>query len=70
MCRGGSAIISPMGKVIAGPLFDEEGILYAGLDLGEIVRAKLDFDVVGHYARPDVFQLIVNEGANVPVQNK
>ena len=62
MCRGGSAIISPMGKVIAGPLFDEEGILYAGLDLGEIVRAKLDFDVVGHYARPDVFQLIVNEG--------
>jgi nitrilase len=70
MCRGGSAIISPMGKVIAGPLFDEEGILYAGLVLGEIVRAKLDFDVVGHYARPDVFQLIVNEGANVPVQNK
>jgi nitrilase len=70
MCRGGSAIISPMGNVIAGPLFDEEGILYAGLDLGEIVRAKLDFDVVGHYARPDVFQLIVNEGANVPVQNK
>jgi len=70
MCRGGSAIISPLGEVIAGPLFDEEGILYAELDLGEIVRAKVDFDVVGHYARPDVFQLLVNEQANLPVQNK
>lgn len=70
MCRGGSVIISPMGEVIAGPLFDKEGILYAELDLGEIVRAKVDFDVVGHYARPDVFQLIVNEGKNSPVQSK
>jgi nitrilase len=61
MCRGGSAIISPLGEVLAGPLYDEEGILYAELDLAEIVRAKLDFDVVGHYARPDVFQFIVNE---------
>ena len=64
MCRGGSAIISPLGEVIAGPLYDEEGILYAELDMGEIVRAKVDFDVVGHYARPDVFQLLVNEEAN------
>jgi nitrilase len=70
MCRGGSAIISPLGEVIAGPLYDEEGILYADLDLGEVVRAKVDFDVVGHYARPDVFQLLINEGANPPVRNK
>jgi nitrilase len=69
MCRGGSAIISPLGEVIAGPLYDTEGILYADLDLGEIVRAKVDFDVVGHYSRPDVFQLTVNEQAMVPVQN-
>ncbi|MEM7030061.1 MAG: carbon-nitrogen hydrolase family protein [Chloroflexota bacterium] len=62
MSRGGSVIISPLGDVVAGPLFDKEGILYADLDLGEIVRSKLDFDAVGHYARPDVFQLIVNEG--------
>ena len=68
MCRGGSAIISPMGEVIAGPLYDREGILYADLDLGEIVRGVVDFDVVGHYARPDVFQLIVDEGAKAPVQ--
>ena len=61
MCRGGSAIVSPLGEVLAGPLYDTEGILYADLDMGEIVRARFDFDVVGHYARPDVFQLIVNE---------
>lgn len=69
MCRGGSAIISPLGEVIAGPLYDKEGILFADLDLGEIVRAKVDFDVVGHYSRPDVFQLTVNEQAAVSVQN-
>jgi nitrilase len=69
MCRGGSAIISPLGDVIAGPLYDKEGILYADLDPGELVRAKVDFDVVGHYARPDVFQLLVNERANPPMKN-
>ena len=69
MCRGGSAIISPLGEVIAGPLYDEEGILYAELDMGEIIRSKVDFDAVGHYARPDVFQLHVNESANPPVKS-
>jgi nitrilase len=61
MCRGGSVIISPLGKVLAGPLYEQEGILFADLDMGAIARSKFDFDVVGHYARPDVFQLIVNE---------
>jgi nitrilase len=61
MCRGGSVIVSPLGEVIAGPLYDREGTLFAELDLAEIVRGKLDFDVVGHYARPDVFQLTVDE---------
>ena len=60
MCRGGSVIIAPSGKVIAGPLWDEEGILYADLDLDEITKAKVDFDVVGHYARPDIFRLYIN----------
>ncbi|MBW2431400.1 MAG: carbon-nitrogen hydrolase family protein [Deltaproteobacteria bacterium] len=64
MCRGGSAIISPLGKVIAGPLYDREGILFAELDLGAVARSKFDFDVVGHYARPDVFQLRDNEKPN------
>ena len=67
MCRGGSVIIAPSGEVIAGPLWDEEGILYAELDLNEITRAKIDFDVVGHYARPDVFQLNVNSEPQSPV---
>lgn len=61
MSRGGSAIISPMGRVLAGPLFDREGILVADLDLAEVARSKFDFDVVGHYARPDVFKLTVND---------
>jgi nitrilase len=70
MCRGGSAIISPLGEVLAGPLYDQEGTLFADLDLAEVVRAKFDFDVVGHYARPDVFQLSVNERPTPPVAHQ
>ena len=65
--RGGSVIVSPLGEVLAGPLWDEEGILAADLDLAEVTRAKLDFDVVGHYARSDIFQLKVNEKPLNPV---
>jgi nitrilase len=61
LCRGGSAVVSPLGEYLAGPLFDQEGILYADLDMERIVEARFDFDVVGHYARPDVFCLTVNE---------
>jgi nitrilase len=61
LCRGGSAIIGPLGEVIAGPLYDVEGILIADLDMDELTRARFDFDVVGHYSRPDVFRLVVNE---------
>jgi len=67
MCRGGSVIISPLGEILAGPLFDQEGILYADLDLAEVARGKLDFDVVGHYARPDVLRLTVNDQPQPPV---
>ncbi len=67
MCRGGSVIISPLGDVLAGPLFDQEGMLFADLDLAQIAQSKFDFDVTGHYARPDVFQLIVNEKPAQPV---
>jgi nitrilase len=61
ICRGGSAVVSPLGEVLAGPLYDAEGILYTELDMGEIVRSRFDFDVVGHYARPDVLQLHVSD---------
>ena len=61
LMRGGSAIIGPLGNVLAGPDFEGETILTAELDLGDIGRGKFDFDVAGHYSRPDVFQLTVNE---------
>ncbi len=60
LCRGGSIIISPMGKILAGPLFDRAGVLVAELDLEDIQKSKLDFDVIGHYARNDIFELKVN----------
>lgn len=67
MCRGGSAIVSPLGELLAGLLYNEEGILTADLDMREIPRSRFDFDVTGHYARPDVFQLTVNEQPASPV---
>ena len=67
LIRGGSAIITPLGKVLAGPHFEGETILTATLDLNDIGRGKFDFDVAGHYSRPDVFQLIVNEAPASPV---
>jgi nitrilase len=70
MCRGGSVIVSPMGDVLAGPLYDEEGILMAELDMAEVARSKMDLDVVGHYARPDLFQLTVNVQPQPPVAYK
>jgi len=70
MCRGGSAIVSPLGDVLAGPLWDQEGMLFAELDLGEIARARFDLDVSGHYARPDVFRLVVNEEPMTPVASR
>ncbi|MDR7418884.1 MAG: carbon-nitrogen hydrolase family protein [Armatimonadota bacterium] len=68
LSRGGSAIIAPLGDYVAGPLFGEEGILTADLELARVVEGKFDFDVTGHYARPDVFRLLVNEQAMPPVQ--
>lgn len=67
LMRGGSCIIGPLGNVLAGPVFNQSQILVADLDPGDIARGKYDFDVVGHYARPDVFRLHVNERANTPV---
>ncbi|CAN6252463.1 unnamed protein product [Urochloa humidicola] len=59
VCSGGSIIISPSGTVLAGPNHEGEALLTADLDLGEIIRAKFDFDVVGHYSRPEVLSLVV-----------
>ncbi len=61
LCRGGSAILNPLGQYVAGPLYHREGLLVATLDLTQIEESRFDFDVTGHYARPDVFTLWVNE---------
>lgn len=68
LMRGGSCIISPAGKVLAGPVYGEDVLLTAEIDLDDIPRAQMDFDPVGHYARPDVFQLAVNTAAQRAVQ--
>jgi len=59
--RGGSVIVGPLGQVLAGPVYDRETILSADIDAGETAEGKFDLDVAGHYARPDVFRLVVNE---------
>jgi len=65
--EGGSCIVSPLGGILAGPNYEGECILTAEVDPAEIARGKYDFDVVGHYARPDVFRLVVNERPQTPV---
>jgi nitrilase len=54
--------VNPDGEFIAGPLREQEGILYAEIDPVQMRAAKWEFDVAGHYARPDVFQLTVRTG--------
>tara|TARA_R110000737_G_scaffold145400_1_gene175485 strand:+ start:399 stop:1331 length:933 start_codon:yes stop_codon:yes gene_type:complete len=70
LCRGGSVIVSPLGKVIAGPLFDEAGALIAEIDLDEIVHAKLDFDVIGHYSRNDIFEFKANNQPDIKIEKR
>lgn len=60
MSRGGTAIVGPDGGVLAGPLVGRPGVLLATLDLGEIAEARRQFDLNGHYARPDVLRLDVH----------
>ena len=69
LMKGGSCIISPMGDIMAGPDFSGPNILIADLNLNDIPKAKYDLDVVGHYARPDIFQLHVNSRSTAAVSN-
>jgi nitrilase len=64
---GGSVILSPLGEILAGPARDGEVVLAAEIDPGEVARGKFDLDVVGHYARPDIFSLTVDERPKVPI---
>lgn len=68
LIAGGSVIIGPMGDVLAGPLRGGPGLLSAEIDTDDLIRARYDYDVVGHYARPDVFELTVDERARPGVK--
>lgn len=68
LTRGGSCIVHPLGDVLAGPVYDQTALLVADLDLDDITRARFDFDVTGHYARPDVFALQVDTRARPVVR--
>lgn len=67
MSSGGSCIVAPSGEFLVPPTNEGECLIYADLDLGEIARWKFDFDVVGHYSRPDIFRLTVDTEAR-PVE--
>lgn len=69
LARGNSCIVGPEGDVLAGPLEEEEGIVYADLDLDRARRSRRQFDPVGHYARPDVFRLVVDTEPKPPAQS-
>jgi nitrilase len=68
LIRGGSVIVGPMGDVLAGPLYNETGLITASIDISDLVKARYDFDVVGHYSRPDIFSLKVDERAKKSVE--
>lgn len=61
VCRGGSCVIDPYGHYVTDPVWDEEAIIYADLDMQLPAACKMEHDAVGHYARPDVLELIVHE---------
>lgn len=69
LTAGGSCIVDPFGNFLVGPNFEGAAVMVAEIDLDNIIRGKYDLDVVGHYARPDVFQLFVDERAKNAVQS-
>lgn len=70
LIRGGSVIVNPMGEIVAGPVYGREVILTADINLEDTIRGKYDLDVSGHYARPDIFNLTVDETPRRPVNEK
>ncbi len=67
LCDGDAVIVEPSGKVLAGPLHREKGILYGEIDAAKAARARRSLDVTGHYARPDIFRLEVKRSPMPPV---
>ena len=60
-CRGGSCVIDPFGHAVTDTLWDEEGILYADLDMQQVPASRMEHDVCGHYARPDILKLTIRD---------
>jgi nitrilase len=64
---GDSAVIAPGGDIVAGPMHEEKGILYAEIDTERASKAKRDLDITGHYSRPDLFTLQVDRRPKKPI---
>jgi len=67
---GDSVVIAPGGEIVAGPMHEEKGLLFAEIDSSRVASAKRALDVAGHYSRPDVFTLNVNKQPQSPVDFK
>jgi nitrilase len=65
---GDSCVIAPGGEIVAGPMHKEKGILYAEIDISQVGIRRRDLDIIGHYARPDIFTLHVNASPQSPVK--
>ena len=61
VCRGGSCIVDPYGHYVTEPVWDKEEIIYADLDMQKVPMCRMELDPCGHYARPDVLELKINE---------
>jgi nitrilase len=70
LARGNTVIVGPDGSILSGPLTEQAGTLIATLDLGELAVARRQFDVIGHYARPDIFELAVNRPQTRPLAGR
>jgi nitrilase len=70
LINGGSCIVSPLGAVLAGPVYGADAIIAAELDPADIARGKMDLDVAGHYSRGDIFSLSINTGPTAPVRRQ
>ena len=66
LLRGGSTIIGPDGRYLVEPVFDEERIVFAELNLDDIDKERMTLDVSGHYQRPDLFELKINAKRSAP----